>query len=492
MVNETKKLNKLAILDVISDESNTVFQYVAGKWESTAQQETLKFPYDDSEVCSFYVGTAEDVNRAIMHAKSVGKTMKDLPLWQRSEIIANAASYLEEISEEAAQLIVYETGKTIKDARGEILRTVSTLRFASEAAKDLHAETLPLDAMKGISNRVAFSIREPIGVVGAITGFNFPLLLAAHKLGPAFAGGNTVVLKPSPGTPITVILIAHIFEQAGLPSGALHVINGDVAVGQAIVEHEDVAAISFTGSSKVGRIISQQACYKKVLLELGSNAATIVDENSDLDEIADRCIAGGFGSVGQSCISVQRIIAHHTVYELLKEKLVERVKLLKVGHPLDETTDVSTLFTQDAKDRILDWIQEAQKKGAEIAIGGQAEGRLLQPTVIADTTTDMKVFQEEIFGPVITLIKFNDFDQAIQLANDSKYGLQVGVFTNNLQHSWQAIQRIEAGSVHINEVSNFRPDHMPYGGVKDSGIGKEGPKYVLEELTTLKVVSFKL
>ncbi|MFC7685255.1 aldehyde dehydrogenase family protein [Ureibacillus sp. GCM10028918] len=480
------------LLKNVQDELGAVHQFIGGAYITGEKTGDVIFPYDGQPIFTFYKSSTQDVEEAISLAEKALPSMKKLTLYERAEILSKTANILEEHIDSIAKIIVYETSKTLKDAIGEVTRAISTFRFSAEATKSLHGETLPLDAMSGVGKRLSFIVHEPIGVVGAITGFNFPILLAAHKLGPAFGAGNTVVLKPSPGTPISSIVLAWVLQQAGLPMGALSVVNGDVEVGEAIVKDPRIAVISFTGSSLIGRKISQQAEYKKVLLELGSNAATIIDSVENLEEVAEKLVTGGYGANGQSCISVQRIIVNKQLSCELTEILKNKVSLLKVGNPFDKETNVSALFTQNANQRITEWIEEALHSGAKLEVGGKIENQIFLPTLLSNVSSEMRVFKEEIFGPVILVTTYESFDEAIELVNDSRYGLQVGVYTTNLPHALKAIDEIKAGSVHINEISNFRPDHMPYGGYKESGIGKEGPQSVLDELTNKKVVSFKL
>ncbi|MET3504562.1 aldehyde dehydrogenase family protein [Halalkalibacter oceani] len=464
---------------------------IGGNWLTLEQTYPLEFPYTGEVIAHVSLATVEEAEEAVNLAVSAKKKLAELPLWKRAEILNKAADKLIERIEEIAALIVFENGKSIKDARGEVIRTASTLRFSADAAKELQGEMIPIDAMEGGEGRLAFTLREPVGIVAAISGFNFPLLIGAHKIGPALAGGNPVILKPSRATPLSSIELAKILAEAGLPAGGLSVLTGGAAVGEYLVKHPDVDLVTFTGSSAVGKHLSEIAKYKKVLLELGSNAATIVDEDANIELAVERCYAGGFGSVGQSCISVQRVYVHKTNYEEFLQRLGQKIASMKIGNPFDEETDVPTLISQDETKRISEWIKEAESLGARIITGGNTNGRILEPTLLADVTSDMKVSCEEIFGPVIATAPFEDFSEAVELVNHSRYGLQAGLFSNNMQNIFYAIKHIQAGGVQINEVSNFRADHMPYGGMKDSGIGKEGPKYALEEMTTKKLVCFQ-
>lgn len=466
--------------------------YIGGKWVNTEETYTLEFPYNGEAFAKVALATPKEAEEAVNQALSAKKAMAELPLWKRAEILNRAADLLMERQDQIAELLVYETGKILRDTKAEVGRAASTLRFSAEAARSLQGEMIPIDAMQGGEGRLTFTVREPIGVVGAITGFNFPLLLAAHKVGPAIAGGNPTLLKPAPQTPLSSFELARMFEEAGLPKGGLSVITGDVEVGEYLVRHPGVPVISFTGSSEVGKRISEIAKYKKVLLELGSNSGTIIDQNTDLDFIVNRCVTGGFSAAGQSCISVQRVFVHQDLYETFLHLLREKVAGLKTGDPFAEDTDVPALISFDATMRVANWIYEAVESGARLLAGGKVTGRILEPTILADVTPDMKVSCEEIFGPVIVVAPFETFEDAVEQINNSRYGLQAGVFTNNMSHAFYAIKNIESGGIQINDIPSFRADHMPYGGVKDSGMGKEGPKYSLEEMTVSKLVSFRM
>src|SRR5699024_2363982 len=483
--NVEKFLSRLNLDEVVPN-------YIGGEFSTSDSFESLNFAYSNQKLFKYSIGDSADVLKAIDIAESELKTMKALTSYEKSVILDQVAKKLEENKREIASLLVFETGKTITDALGEVDRSISTLKFTSLEVKQIKGETLNLDSLKGSSKRLAFTKVEPLGVVGAITGFNFPILLGIHKIAPALGAGNTVVLKPSPKTPISSIVLAKLFEEAGLPKGVLSVINGNEEIGKEITNSDNVRAISFTGSSHVGKKISEEAKYKKVLLELGSNAATIIDTDKDIESVAKSLVKGGLSTNGQSCISVQRIIVNEDYKDELVKELEKELKKIKVGNPFDENISVSSLINPEANDRILSWINRTKDEGARVIHGGELSDNTLQPTLLSEVSKEMEVFCEEIFGPVITVTSYKEFEEAIILTNHSNYGLQVGVHTESLSNSLKAIDEIESGSVHINETSNFRPDHMPYGGVKDSGIGKEGPKYVIDELTTKKVVTFKL
>ncbi len=452
----------------------------------------VAFPWDGSHVARVVLADRQQVTEAVGAAESAGEVARRLPLWRRAEILDAVARELAQRREELAVLVTHEVGKPIKDSRVEVDRSVSTLHFAADATRALHDATIPFDAMKGGEGRLGAVVREPVGIIAAITGFNFPLLLACHKVGPAIGGGNTVVLKPTPQTSASSIELARLFVEAGLPEGVLNVVTGGREHGEQLVSDPRVRLITFTGSTAVGKSIAASAGYKRVLLELGSNAANIVDEDAHLTLAADRCVTGGFSAVGQSCISVQRIYAHHSIYAPFTAMLVERVRALRVGDPRDEAVDVASVVSVEAAERIAAWIQAAEADGAQVVLGGARQGSVVAPTVISGIQSAMRVVRDEIFGPVIGVAPFSHFGEAIALVNDSRYGLQAGVFTNNLGHAMEAIQDIRSGSVLINEASSFRADHMPYGGVKDSGWGKEGPAAALAEMTERKVVMVRL
>lgn len=452
----------------------------------------VPFPWDGSHVTRVVLADRQQVTQAVGAAEAAGEVARRLPLWRRAEILDAVAGELAQRREELAVLVTHEVGKPIKDSRAEVDRSVSTLHFAADATRALHDATIPLDAMKGGEGRFGAVVREPVGIIAAITGFNFPLLLACHKVGPAIGGGNTVVLKPTPQTSASSIELARLFADAGLPEGILNVVTGGREQGEQLVSDPRVRLITFTGSTAVGKNIAASAGYKRVLLELGSTAANIVDADANLTQAADRCVAGGFSAVGQSCISVQRIYAHQSIYAQFTAMLVDRVRALRIGDPRDDGVDVASVVSVEAAERIAAWIQAAEADGAQVMVGGARQGSVVEPTVISGIQSPMRVVRDEIFGPVIGVAPFSRFSEAIALVNDSRYGLQAGVFTNNLGHAMEAIQDIRSGSVLINDASSFRADHMPYGGVKDSGWGKEGPAAALAEMTERKVVMVRL
>lgn len=463
--------------------------YINGGWKEAKQYNRLQSPYSGETIAEIAYASAEDVEEAIEAARLASKYMARMPAHQRSAILTKVADMLHERMDEAAKIIATEAGKPITAAKTEVSRTVQTYRFAAEEAKRIYGETLPLDAAPGGERRVAYTVREPIGVIGAITPFNFPMNLVAHKVGPAIAAGNAVVLKPAAQTPLSALFIAQLFESAGLPAGALNVVTGSgKLIGEQIVHDSRINMITFTGSPEVGIGIRSKAGLKRVTLELGSNSALIVDQGVQLNPIIPRCVSGAFSYQGQVCISLQRIYVHEALYDEFVQKFVTETNKLKLGDPLNPATDLSALISANDTSRVLDWIEEAKQSGATIAAGGQAVGNVVQPTVITDAHPSLKVSCREVFGPVVLIQKIRSVEEGIELVNDSKFGLQAGIYTENIHTAMEAVEKLHVGGVMINDIPTFRVDHMPYGGVKESGTGREGIKYAVEEMTELKLV----
>ncbi|PHG67700.1 aldehyde dehydrogenase family protein [Bacillus toyonensis] len=468
--------------------------YINGDWKSVNTYKPLYAPYSEETLAEIAQGTEEDVQEAVTSAKNAMKKMNTLTAYDRATILEKVAQIMDERREEFAEIIAKEAAKPIRAAKGEVDRNVLTYKFTAEEAKRIYGETLPLDAAPGAEGRIAYTIRKPIGVIGAITPFNFPLNLVAHKVGPAIAAGNTVVLKPADQTPLSSYALVELFEEAGLPKGALNIISGPGAtVGEAIVKNDDVASITFTGSPKVGIGIKEKAGLKRVTLELGSNAAVIIDEDVELtDEVMERVKWGAFVNNGQVCISVQRVFVHEKRMDEFLLKLKKAMETVVVGDPMNEETDVSALISKKDVERIDMWVQEAIKEGATVLYGGKKrDERIFEPTVLTNVPEHVSVQCQEVFGPVMTVNTFKEFDEAIEKVNHSRYGLQAGVFTNNLFKAMRAIDELEVGGVMINDIPTFRVDHMPYGGVKESGTGREGIKYAIEEMTEMKLVCIK-
>lgn len=466
---------------------------VAGEWQETGDWDEVSSPYDGSLVGRIAQGDAALVDRAVRTAHAAF-SRGDFPLHERAEVLDRASNLIAERTEEFATVIAEEAGKPLKTARVEAARASDTLAFSAVEARKLGGEVVPMEASSAGMGKLGVSLRVPYGVVGAISPFNFPLNLVAHKLGPAIAAGNAVVLKPAGQTPISSLKLAELLLEAGLPGEWLSVIpGGGSTVGDAIVKHELTGAITFTGSSGVGWGIRSAVPHKKVNLELGSNAPLIVNDDGDWETAADKLKLHAFSHAGQSCISIQRVLLHEAIADRFLERAVANIESLVVGNPLDAETDVGPLITPKERDRVKQWIDEAVAAGAKVLTGGELvdEGRCLAPTLLENAPRTEKVWCEEIFGPVATVERFTDFSAALASANDSKYGLQAGVFTRDIGRGLEAARALEFGSVLINEVPTFRADQQPYGGVKDSGNTREGPAYSILELTEERLITFQ-
>ena len=456
---------------------------------STGDEIVVRSPYDGHEIDRVPACGAEEVTRAVALAEAA-RRRDPLPPWRRAEILDRAAHLLDQRVEEFARIIAAEAAKPIKTARVEAKRAVSTFTFASVEARRLAGDMVPLDASDVGEGKFGFTLRVPIGVVGAISPFNFPLNLVAHKLAPAIAAGCPVVLKPASQTPLSAIALAELLlDECGLPSGYLNVTTGSGGtVGNAIVDDPDIALITFTGSPEVGWGIKSRAPRKKVGLELGNNAPVIIEPDGDVDTAAAKIAVAGFSHAGQSCISTQRVYLHESIADRFLDQLVPKVEALVVGDPLDDATDVSALISTGERERVEAWIDEAVAAGAKVATGGGERNGVLAPTVLTNVTPDMKVCNLEVFGPVIAVQTYRDVDDAFALANDTRYGLQAAIFTRDLPLALRAARELDFGGVLVNEVPTWRTDQMPYGGVRDSGNTREGPHYAVHEMTETRLV----
>ncbi len=457
---------------------------------TTGQWIEVRSPYDDSLIARVPKCDEQHVQRAVAFATAV-RDAGPLPPYQRAEILDRAATALSNRIEEFARIIAAEAAKPIRTARVEAQRAVSTFQFSAVAARTLAGEVVPMDASAAGAGKIAFTLRIPIGVVGAITPFNFPLNLVVHKLAPAIAAGCPVVVKPASQTPVSTIrLVEMLIDECGLPAGHINVVTGGGGtVGNAIVEHPDVALITFTGSPEVGWDIRAKAARKKVGLELGNNAPVIIEPSGDWETAAAKISVAGFSHAGQSCISTQRIFVHETIATDFTDALVDNVKNLVVGDPMDESTDVSALISTGERDRVHTWVDEARAQGARVACGGEiGDDGVLRPTVLTNVDDDMKVCALEVFGPVVAVMTYTDFDDALRRANTTRYGLQAAVFTTHIADAMKAAQTLDFGGVLINEVPTFRADQQPYGGLRDSGNTREGPKYTVEEMTDARLI----
>jgi acyl-CoA reductase-like NAD-dependent aldehyde dehydrogenase len=445
-------------------------------------------PYDGREVGRVPAGDGSDVAKAVARAKDA-LASDPLPQWERAAVLDRAAALVRAAEDRLAGTIAAEAAKPIKTARVEAQRTVSTLTFAAVEARKLAGEMVPIEASDVGKGKLAFTLRVPVGVVGGISPFNFPLNLVAHKVAPAIAAGCPIVLKPASQTPMSAIALRDLLYEAGLPEAWFQVVAGKASeVGNAIVDHPDVPLITFTGSVDVGWSIKERAVRKKVGLELGNNAPVIIEPDADWKTAAEKIAVAGFSHAGQSCISTQRVYVHADAVEDFLGVLVPKVEALVVGDPMDDATDVSALISAGDRDRVHEWVDEAVAQGAEVLCGGKVEGSLLWPTVLANVTPAMKVCRDEVFGPVVAVQTYTDFAEAMRLANDTTYGLQAAVFTADLAKALSAARTLDFGGVLINEVPTWRADQMPYGGVRDSGNTREGPAYAIREMTEQRLV----
>jgi acyl-CoA reductase-like NAD-dependent aldehyde dehydrogenase len=466
---------------------------IGGEWVGGDDLLPVQNKYNGETIAYITKASREDVNKAVDNALETFKTRK-LTVDERYNILMKAARIFEERKEELALIIVREAGKVLKDARAEIERGVQTFIASAEEAKRITGTGIPIQGQPGQDGKMAFTVRVPVGVVGAITPFNFPFNLTAHKLAPAIAAGNTVVLKPAEVTPIIHMKMVEIMMEAGLPSGFINIVNGiGQETGQYLLENERVAMYSFTGSAPVGKHIKSVIGIRRVTLELGNNSPNIVHKDvKNLKRAANLCVTKGFGNSGQACISVQRIYVHRDIYDSFVKEAMEVAKTLKVGNPELADTDVGPMISENAAIRAESWIREAEEAGATVSYGGKREGSVLHPTILTNVTKEMKVVCEEVFAPIVSIIAFDDINVAFEEANDSRFGLQAGVFTSDINLAMRAAYELEFGGVVINNVSTYRADIMPYGGIKNSGIGKEGPKYAVEDMTEEKIIVIDL
>jgi acyl-CoA reductase-like NAD-dependent aldehyde dehydrogenase len=466
--------------------------YSDGKWVEDGDVVEVRAPYDGSVIARVVQGRREHADAAIAAAVKAFGTTRRLPAFERQRVLRQISAGIAERKEEFSRTLALEAGKPIKAARQEVERAIFTFNVGAEESTRIYGEFLPLDWQEFTAGRWGIVRRFPLGPVAGITPFNFPLNLVAHKVAPAIAAGCSMVLKPAPQTPLCSLLLAECVQQAGWPDGGFNVLplsNDDASL---LVTDDRIKLISFTGSVPVGWDIKRRAGKKKVVLELGGNAAVIVHNDADLAYAADRCVAGGFGYAGQTCISVQRILVEHSVYGKFTDLLVEGVKKLKSGDPLDESTDVGPVIRESDAVRTTAWIEEAVRAGARLLCGGGRKGLVVEPTVLTGTRPDMKVNCQEIFGPVVTIEPYKTFDDALREVNHSSFGLQAGLFTRDAKLLFEAYEELEVGGLIAGDVPSFRIDHMPYGGVKDSGLGREGLRYAIEEMTQPKLLVMNL
>lgn len=467
--------------------------FICGKWCEGKEYFEVRHPYDGKVLWKFPSLKEEDVNKAIEFLEKNKKIMKEMSRFKRAEILENAKNIIEKKKEEFAKTISLECGKTIKEARLEVERGIETLNYSYIETKSYNEEVVPIDSSKYGEKRIGFYIREPLGVVGIITPFNFPLNLALHKIAPAIGCGNSIVFKPASYTPKVGKMIVEVLLEAGFPPECISFLTGSGReVGENIVKNDYVKKISFTGSLEVGERISQIAKMKKITLELGSNSACIVFKNSEWEKYLERMVRGAYALAGQVCISIQRIYVEEEIYDEFCEKYLEKVKSLKVGDPLKEDTDVGPMIDEANAIRAQMWLKEAEENGAEILPEIKREGSILYPCIVKKAREDLKVCQKEAFAPLVVINPFKDEDEVIFKVNNSIYGLQCGVFTKDIKRAFKFFKEIEVGGVIINDVPTYRVDLMPYGGVKGSGIGREGPHFAFQEFSEIKLIIFNL
>ena len=467
--------------------------YVAGQWIDKPKKIDVLNPYDNSVIDTVPHGDAADVDRALESAARGARAMAGLSGYERWKILKKAAELIEARNEEVGRLISTEEGKIIAEGRGEARRAVETIMGSAEEAKRIHGETVPLDGDPSGGKRFGVTLRVPCGVVAAISPFNFPLNLVCHKVGPALAAGNAVVIKPATDTPLSALKLTEILLEAGLPPEGIQCLTGPGGeIGDALVSDKRVRKITFTGSRDVGERICRLAGIKKVTMELGSNSPIIVMPDADLDKVAVAVAATGYANAGQVCISTQRVLTAGKVYGDFLEALKPRVAALTTGNQLDEKTKVGPMVREKDAVRVEEWVKEAVSTGARVVVGGQRRGAIYAPTVVADVKPEMRISRDELFGPAVAVTPFNNIDEAIALANDTIYGLSAGIFTENLEWAMKFAREVQSGNLHVNWGPQWRADLMPYGGLKESGFGKEGPRYAVEEMTELKMVVFHL
>ncbi len=463
--------------------------FLAGEWQDRDQRIEVKNPGNGSVIDTVPSASADDVDAALDGAVRGAPLIAALTGYERFQILRKAADLMMQRRNELARTISSEEGKAIREALVEVDRSVQVLELSGEEAKRLSGEVLPLDGGKGVSGKLGFTLRVPCGVVAAITPFNFPLSLVCHKVGPAVAGGNAAVLKPASDTPLAALQLVEILLEAGLPPLGISCITGSGSVvGNAVCGDKRVRKISFTGSYEVGEQICGIAGIKKVTMELGSNSPLIVLPDADLEKVVTAVTTNGFANAGQVCISAQRLIVDERVHDELMHRLVPKIKSIVSGDQLSEETQMGPMVREADAERVESWINEAVTQGAKLACGGQRDRAFMQPTLVLDATADMKIVKDELFGPGVAVTRAKNVDDAIRMANDTNYGLSAGVFTQDIDAAVRFAREVHSGNIHINWGPMWRTDLMPYGGLKDSGLGKEGPRYAVEEMTEMKTV----
>ncbi len=465
---------------------------IGGEWRGSGDVLEVRFPYDDSVVDAVSMASAQDMQDAMAAAAAGFEETRALPSYRRSEILEKFRQLLRERFDEVVEAMILEGGKNRKTAVGETARALETLKVSAEEARRIGGEVFSIDWTAAGVNRQGFTRRSPVGTVLGITPFNYPVNLACHKIGPAIAAGNPIIIKPAEKTPLSSVILAEIALESGYPPAAFSMLNAWGRDSEIMVTDPRIAMISFTGSGAVGWMLKSKAGQKKVTLELGGNAGLIVHDDADLAAAASQAAAGGFANAGQNCISVQRVLIQRDVFEDFTDRFIDEVKALKLGDPRDPEVDIGPMITLKDAERAESWVREAQAAGASLLYGGERAGTLFPPTVMTETAPDMRVNCEEVFAPVVTLSPYDEWDEAVATINDSPYGLQAGVFTKDIKRIMDAWERVDVGGLQVNAVSTFRVDHMPYGGIKASGYGREGIKYAIEDMTHLRLMVVNL
>ena len=465
--------------------------YVGGEWIDKDDKIEVINSFNNTVIDTVPGADVEDLETAIASAERGARVMADVPAYDRYLMLKKTAEIMQERKEDFGRTITLEEGKVITEGRMEADRAIQTMTLSAEEAKRLYGETIPLDAAPGWGGQMGFTLRVPCGVVAAISPFNFPLNLVCHKVGPALAAGNSVIIKPASDTPLSALKLTEALLEAGVPAEAVQCVTGSGGkIGDALVADDRVRKVTFTGSRDIGERICRTAGLKKVTMELGSNSPLIVMPDADMDKVVKGTIASGFSNAGQVCISAQRIITNREVYADYLDALTEGVKEISTGDPLREDVKMGPMVRADDAVRVNEWIAEAVSGGARTVVGGEYDGAVHQPTVVADVKPEMRISCDELFGPAVAVTPFSDIDEAIEMANDSNYGLSAGIFTQNVDWAMQFARRVHSGNLMINSGPQWRADLMPYGGVKESGMGKEGPRYAVEEMSELKMVVY--
>lgn len=463
--------------------------FIAEEWIDKPERIEVTSPYDGRVIDSVPKADADDVERALATAVAGAKTMRSVSAYDRAQMLYRLTDLIVRDAEELARTISSESGKALAEARVEVNRAIEIVRLSAEEAKRLYGEVIPLDAAPDTHGKFGFTVRVPCGVVVAICPFNFPLHLVVHKLGPGLAGGNAVIVKPASDTPLSALKLTELALEAGAPPAAVQCITGSGgAIGEALCRDPRVRKISFTGSRDVGEMITRVAGIKKVTMELGSNSPLIIMEDADLERVAKLVAMTGYANAGQTCISTQRVYVARRVHDALVDLVAQEAETIRVGDPFADGVNVGTLIKESEAARVVEWIDEAVQKGARLVTGGQRERAVVTPAVLTDVPADSKLMKEELFGPAVAIATFDTIEEAIAMANDTQYGLSAGIFTQNIDWAMKFVHQVDAGNLHVNWGPQWRADLMPYGGLKESGYGKEGPRYAVQEMTDSKMV----